>query len=88
MDKSNELTLTQAARENITNSQAQYKSRYDTHRQDPSYKIGDLVLIKAVHHKFDVRYEGPFRITQQNAQKHSSQNMLRKPHYIGKSPLM
>jgi hypothetical protein len=57
-------TLSEQAKQNIIRNQQQYKQRYDLNRADPSYKIGDLVLVKAlnIRHKFDLRYEGPFRI--------------------------
>ncbi len=59
--------LTKEAQKNILKCQQQYKSRYDLNRQDLSLKINDLVLVKTrnVRNKFDVRYEGPFRITKQ-----------------------
>ncbi|CAF1248724.1 unnamed protein product [Rotaria sordida] len=43
-----------------------YKQRYDINRSNPSYNIGDLVLVKTlnIRYKFDVRYEGPYRIIQ------------------------
>ncbi|CAF3904830.1 unnamed protein product [Rotaria sordida] len=56
--------LTNNAKTNIIHAQRQYKSRYDTNRSNPTYSINDLVLIKNIRprHKFDIRYEGPFRI--------------------------
>jgi hypothetical protein len=59
-------SLNEQAKSNIIKNQAQYKQRYDTNRSDPSYNIGDLVLVKTlnIRHKFDIRYEGPFRIIQ------------------------
>ncbi|CAF3680819.1 unnamed protein product [Rotaria sordida] len=56
--------LTNTAKTNIIHAQRQYKSRYDTNRSNPTYSINDLVLIKNIRprHKFDIRYEGPFRI--------------------------
>jgi hypothetical protein len=63
--------LTADARQNILNQQKKYKTRYDSSRSDPSYKIGDIVLIKniGVRHKFDIRYEGPYRIIAQLSSK-------------------
>jgi hypothetical protein len=63
--------LTQEARENILKSQQQYKRRYDSHRQDLSLKINDLVLVKTtnIRNKFDIRYEGPFKIIKQLGSK-------------------
>ncbi len=57
-------SINEQAKQNIITSQERYKERYDKNRPDPSYKIGDLVLMKTqnIRHKFDSRYEGPFRI--------------------------
>jgi hypothetical protein len=59
--------LTEEARKNILKNQRQYKTRYDSHRQDLSLKINDLVLVKTrnARNKFDIRYEGPFKIIKQ-----------------------
>ena len=56
--------LADDAKTNTIHAQRQYKSRYDTNRSNSTYSINDLVLIKNIHsrHKFDIRYEGPFRI--------------------------
>ena len=63
--------LAQEARENILKSQQQYKTRYGLNRQDLSLKINDLVLIKTMNrsNKFDVRYEGPFKVIKQIGRK-------------------
>ncbi|CAF3260642.1 unnamed protein product [Rotaria sp. Silwood2] len=63
--------INEQAKINIIKNQARYKQRYDTNRLDPSYKIGDLVLVKSLNtrYKFDIRYEGPFRIIKQLTQK-------------------
>jgi hypothetical protein len=63
--------LTEEARENILKSQQQYKIRYDSHRQNLSLKINDLVLVKTknMRNKFDIRYEGPFKIIKQLGSK-------------------
>ncbi|CAF4642743.1 unnamed protein product, partial [Rotaria socialis] len=52
---------------NILKSQQQYKTRYDLNRQNLSLKIDDLVLVKTrnARNKFDIRYEGPFKIIKQ-----------------------
>ena len=57
-------SLNQIAQNNILATQDTYKQRYDSNRSNPIYNIGDLVLVKTlnVRHKFDLRYEGPFRI--------------------------
>ncbi|CAF1076963.1 unnamed protein product [Didymodactylos carnosus] len=62
---------TAQARQNIIKNQQQYKKRYDINRSNPKYAINDLVLVKTLNprHKFDIRYEGPFRIIQQLASK-------------------
>ncbi|CAF1477404.1 unnamed protein product, partial [Rotaria sp. Silwood1] len=59
--------LVNEARNNIIKNQQQYKARYDLHRQDLLLKINDLVLVKTrnVRNKFDIRYEGPFKIIEQ-----------------------
>jgi len=63
--------LAQEARKNILKSQCQYKTRYDLHRQELSLKINDLVLVKTrnIRNKFDIRYEGPFKIIKQLGSK-------------------
>ncbi|CAF4546176.1 unnamed protein product [Didymodactylos carnosus] len=64
-------SLTGDAKRNILDQQQKYKQRYDLHRSNPRYKLGDLVLVKILkaRHKFDIRHEGPFRILQQIATK-------------------
>ena len=63
--------LTEEARKNILKNQQQYKTRYDLHRRDLSLKIDDLVLVKTrnMRNKFDIRYEGPFKIIRQLGNK-------------------
>ena len=63
--------LVQEAKENIVKSQRQYKTRYDLNRQELKLKINDLVLVKTrnIRNKFDIRYEGPFRIIKQLGSK-------------------
>lgn len=55
------------AKDHILKQQARYKLRYDNNRSNPSYAVGDLVLVKTLHprSKFDIRYEDPFRIIDQ-----------------------
>ena len=74
-------TLNEQAKQNILKNQARYKTRYDTNRSDPSYKIHDLVLVKTLHarSKFDIRYEGPFRITEQLTPKTFIVQHVKKP---------
>ncbi|CAF4193297.1 unnamed protein product [Rotaria magnacalcarata] len=74
--------ITNNARHHILNQQTKYKIRYDSNRSNPDYKIGDIVLIKNIHtrHKFDIRYEGPYRIIRKLASKtyivqHMAQNV-------------
>ncbi|CAF5188143.1 unnamed protein product, partial [Rotaria magnacalcarata] len=59
--------LEEEARKNILKSQQQHKTRYDLNRQNLSLKIDDLVLVKTrnARNKFDIRYEGPFKIIKQ-----------------------
>ncbi|CAM4841068.1 unnamed protein product [Rotaria magnacalcarata] len=56
--------LNEQAKCNIIKHQEQYKQHYDRNRSNPVYNIGDLVLVKTlnIRYKFDLRYEGPFRI--------------------------
>jgi hypothetical protein len=63
--------LTDITKRNITITQQRYKSRFDTNRYNPVYKINEIVLIKTVHprHKFDIRHEGPYRIIQRLGDK-------------------
>ena len=63
--------LADTARSNITKSQQQYKTRYDSNRQDLQLKLNDLVLVKTRHarNKFDLRHEGPFRVVKQIGRK-------------------
>jgi hypothetical protein len=63
--------LTNEARKNILKSQQQYKTRYDSNRQELSLRINDLVLVKTrnARSKFDIRYEGPFKIIKQIGNK-------------------
>ncbi|CAF1183803.1 unnamed protein product [Didymodactylos carnosus] len=58
--------IVEEAKKNIVKQQQNSENRYNQNRSNPQYKIGDLVLIKTTHvrHKFDIRNEGPFRITQ------------------------
>ncbi|CAF4594173.1 unnamed protein product, partial [Rotaria sp. Silwood2] len=56
--------LNEQARAIIIKAQQRYKQQYDKNRPNPSYNIGDLVLVKTLNfrYKFDTRYEGPFKI--------------------------
>ena len=64
-------SLTRTARANISLAQTSSKTRYDLHRSNPSYQINDIVLVKNIHrrYKFDVRFEGPFRILRRTSPK-------------------
>jgi hypothetical protein len=77
-------TLTQQTQNNILKQQQKYKQRYDKHRTNPAHKINDLVLIKTLNrrNKFDIRYEGPFRITQQLGSKTFIVQHVRQPTWI------
>jgi transposase InsO family protein len=74
-------TLSEQAKQNIKINQKQYKERYDRNRSDPTYKIGDLVLVKTLNtrSKFDIRYEGPFRIVKEITQKTFAVQHIKKP---------
>ena len=63
--------LTNDARKKIETCQQQYKARYDLNRQELQLKTNDLVLVKTrnARNKFDIRYEGPFKIIQQHGSK-------------------
>ena len=65
------LNLTTQAKTKILAEQQKYKQRYDRHRTDPTYKVNNIVLIKTLNkrNKFDIRYEGPFKIIQQLGKK-------------------
>jgi hypothetical protein len=74
-------SLNEQAKQNIITNQERYKERYDINRSEPSYKIGDLVLVKVlnVRHKFDIRYEGPFRIVKELTPKTFITQHIKKP---------
>jgi hypothetical protein len=74
-------SLNEQAKSTITQNQEQYKQRYDTHRSNPSYNTGDLVLVKTlnIRYKFDIRYEGPFRIIKQITPKTFIVQHVKKP---------
>ncbi|CAF1339609.1 unnamed protein product [Didymodactylos carnosus] len=73
--------LTDQAKSNIVQHQKIYKLRYDKNRSNPSYKVGQFVLIKVIgmRHKFDTRYEGPFQIIKQIVSKTFIVEHLKKP---------
>ncbi|CAF4754043.1 unnamed protein product, partial [Rotaria sp. Silwood2] len=58
-----------------------YKQRYDIHRSNPSYNVGDPVLVKTlnIRYKFDIRYEGPFRIVKKITEKTFIVQHIKKP---------
>jgi transposase InsO family protein len=57
-------SLSDTARHSILLAQHASKSRYDKNRSDPSYRIGDIILLRNMtrRYKLDVHYEGPYRI--------------------------
>ena len=73
--------LNEEAKINIIKNQERYKQHYDTNRSDPSYNTGDLVLVKTLNmrSKFNIRYEGPFRIIEKLAQKTYIVQHIKKP---------
>ena len=74
-------SLCEQAKQNIIRNQERYKKRYDTNRSNPNYNIGDLVLVKTlnIRYKFDVRYEGPFRIIKMLTPKTFVIQHIKKP---------
>ena len=74
-------SLNDQAKQNITSNQERYKQRYNTNRSNPSYQINDLVLVKTLNtrHKFDIRYEGPFKIIKEITPKTFIIQHIRKP---------
>ncbi|CAF1479320.1 unnamed protein product, partial [Adineta ricciae] len=56
--KKNMKIIHRNARENMINKQKQYKSRYDTQRNDPHYSLNDRVLIRkhGLKSKLDAKY--------------------------------
>ncbi|CAF3051359.1 unnamed protein product [Rotaria sp. Silwood2] len=73
--------LNEQAKINIIKNQERYKQRYDENRSEPIYNIGDLVLAKSLNfrYKLDIRYEGPFRITDKIAPKTFIIQHIKKP---------
>ncbi|CAF1440986.1 unnamed protein product, partial [Rotaria sp. Silwood1] len=73
--------LHEQAKLNIIKNQQRYQQRYDVNRSNPSYNIGDLVLVKTlnIRYKFDIRYEGPFRIIQTITPKTFIVQHVKKP---------
>ncbi|CAF3999830.1 unnamed protein product, partial [Rotaria sordida] len=73
--------LNEQAKLNVIKNQQRYKQRYDINRSNPSYNIGDLVLMKTlnIRYKFDIRYEGPFRIIQTITPKTFIVQHVKKP---------
>ena len=73
--------LNEQAKRNIISNQQQYKQRYDTNRSNPTYQINDLVLVKTLNtrHKFDIRYEGPFKIIKEITPKTFIIQHIKKP---------
>jgi hypothetical protein len=74
-------TLNEQAKQNIKINQERYKERYDRNRSDPKYKLGELVLVKTLNarSKFDIRYEGPFRILKEITPKTFVVQHIKKP---------
>lgn len=64
--------LIKAACDNIRQQQQLSKQRYDAHRKDITYNIGDLVYVKvcANRHKLDERWLGPFEVIQRYGDQH------------------
>ena len=73
--------LNEQAKLHIIKNQERYKQRYDINRSDPIYNVDDLVLVKThnIRCKFDIRYEGPFRITKKLTPKAFIVQHVKKP---------
>ncbi|CAF4491797.1 unnamed protein product, partial [Didymodactylos carnosus] len=74
-------SLENEAKKNIIKNQQQSKNRYDLHRSNPVYNLGDLVLVKTTNsrQKFDVRHDGLFKIAQRMADKTYMVQHIKKP---------
>ena len=64
-------SLSRTAHDNVSLAQASSKVRYDEHRSDPSYQANDIMLIRNLRrrYKFDVRFEGPYRVVRRTDHK-------------------
>ena len=73
--------MNEQAKQNIMINQGRYKEKHDRNRPDPTFNIGDLVLVKTLkfRSKFDARYEGPFRILKQITPKTFVVQHVKKP---------
>ncbi len=82
LQKTRRIILKQA-QENICHKQHLTKQRYDKHRKDPSYAIGDLVFLKvrANRTKLDERWIGPCQVIK----KTGEQNYLVEDNETGKT---
>ena len=63
--------LTQAARANVFQQQSRWRQRYDRHRSNPSYDIGDAVYVEILsgRGKLDSRRLGPCIVLQRSGDK-------------------
>ena len=77
-------SLSTTARHNISLAQSFSKSTYDRNRSDPSYQIKDIVLLRNIprRYKFDVRYEGPYRIMKRINHKTYVLQHIRLQHIV------
>ena len=82
LQKTRRIILKQA-QENIRHQQHLTKQRYDKHRKDMSYSIGDLVFLKvrANRTKLDERWIGPCQVIK----KTGEQNYLVEDNETGKT---
>ncbi|CAM4981895.1 unnamed protein product [Rotaria socialis] len=76
-------TILKQAQENISHQQQLTKLRYDKHRKDMSYSIGDLVFLKVCDNrtKLDERWIGPCQVIN----KTGEQNYFVQDNDTGKS---
>ena len=77
-------SLSRTAHDNVSMAQASSKVRYDEHRSDPSYQVNDIVLIRNLHlrYKFDVRFEGPYRVLRRTDHKTYMVQHVRLHHVV------
>ncbi|CAF1038230.1 unnamed protein product [Rotaria magnacalcarata] len=73
--------LNEQAKCNIIKHHEQYRQHYNRNRSNPLDNIGDLVLVKTlnIRYKFDLRYEGSYRIIKKITDKTFIIQHVKKP---------
>ncbi|CAF4000786.1 unnamed protein product [Rotaria magnacalcarata] len=73
--------LNEQAKCNIIKHHQQYRQHYNRNRSNPLDNIGDLVLVKTlnIRYKFDLRYEGSYRIIKKITDKTFIIQHVKKP---------